>query len=133
TRAYIVMDPEVHRIIEQGHSWRQYMRPRYLPMIVEPYPWQPEAQGGYVRIRTPFISKPTKSQKAALKDVDLSQVYECLNAVSATPWRVNRRVYETIQQVWDMGGAKAGVPRADNLPMPPKPHGFDENEEIKAQ
>ena len=123
--AYLRMAERAHEIISDGHGWRQYMRPSYLPMIVPPYPWHADAQGGYVRIRTPIISKLAPEQRAALRDADLSQVYECLNAINATAWRGNRDALDAINQIWKSGGGTAGIPHADDFPVPPPPAGFD--------
>lgn len=129
--AYIRLDSDVFRLIEEGHEQRQHMRPRYLPMIVPPYPWSKDAQGGYVRIRTPFISKPTATQKKALAEADLSQVWECLNALMATPWRVIQSQLEHVNHVFESGGGELDIPRRDEVPRPEKPADFDTNEAAK--
>lgn len=122
--AMFCMDRRVFEIIDAGHSTRQFMRPRYLPMIVPPYPWSKETEGGYVSIRTPFISKPTSAQKDAMERADLSGVYECLDAVCAQPWRVNRRIYETAKALWEEGGGVAGLPPAELAERPARPAGL---------
>lgn len=132
-KAFLVMDRRAAEIIEDGHSWRQYMRPRYLPMLVRPYPWQADAQGGYVRIRTPFISKPTQAQKAAIKEADLKEIFECLNAVNAQSWTISDYTLDVQDTLWEQGGAVAGIPRRDPIPKPPRPYGIDTDEAIKAE
>ena len=89
TIKFIALDDTVFDIIDEGHELRQYLRPVYLPMLVQPLAWQDETEGGYVKVRTPFISKPTINQKEMLKKADLSRVHECLNAVNATRWQIN--------------------------------------------
>jgi len=129
TVTYVRMDREVFEAIEKGHQQRETLRPRYLPMIVPPYPWSNEYQGGYIHIRTPFISKLTKGQKQALNGADLDAVYEGLNAVNATPWRINDRIYEIACELWHAGGGLPSIPNSDDLPLPPKPDDIDENQE----
>lgn len=133
--AMVKVDQDVLYIIDDGHAVRQYMRPRYLPMIVPPYPWQKNeagtVQGGYVRIRTPFISKPTRAQKAALDGADLSEVYECLSAVSSAPFRINRRVLAVVEEAWRTGGNIGRMP-LDDIPKPPRPNEFDNEKAEKA-
>lgn len=131
TVAFIRLDKDVFRLIEDGHTQRQYMRPRYLPMIVPPYPWSKDAQGGYVHIRTPFISKPTATQKKALAEADLSQVWECLNALMATPWRIIQQQLGHVREVFDTGGGELDIPRRDEIPKPEKPADFDTNDAAK--
>lgn len=128
---YVNINPEVLDIIADGHTQRELLRPRYLPMIVPPYRWSPESQGGYIRIRTPFISNPTRTQKDILAGADLSRVYDCLHAVGVTPWRVNERILEVMKEVWDTGGDLAGVPRGNNWPKPPQPADFNDPDQKK--
>jgi len=129
--AYLVADDRVFDIIEDGHAVRQFLRPRYLPMIVEPYPWQDDAEGGYVKIRTPFVSKPSQTQKALLDTADLSQIHECLNVLGKTPWQINRRIYDVVQQFWRDGRGGLGIPPAENVPYEPKPTNFDTDEKAR--
>lgn len=123
--AVIRMVDEVYRIIDEGHAARWHMRPRYLPMIVEPYRWSDDAQGGYVKIRTPLVSKPSGTQKRHLADADLSHVYDALHAVGATPWRENRKALEVERSVWETGGGMLGIPHRENRPLIPFPAGYD--------
>ena len=130
-RAFIEIDEKVIDLIGDGHRLRQAMRPRYLPMIVQPYPWGEVDQegrsieGGYARVRTPLVSKVTPAQKAALKAADLSEVFECLNAVVAPGWSINGRTHATVGQIWESGGGLIDVPLRDELPIPPMPAGYD--------
>lgn len=132
-KAVLHLDDKAFRIMEEGHLLRQHMRPRYMPMIVPPYPWSADAQGGYVKVRTPFLSKPTPAQKDALRAADLTEVYACLNAVSATPWRINRRMYEVINQAWSSGGGDLRIPDADDEPIPDQPPTYDTDAQAKKE
>lgn len=133
--AFLRLDERALEIIESGHEVRQFMRPRYMPMIVRPYLWSEDVQGGYVRIRTPFISKPTGTQRKALQEADLSRVFRSIDDIAGTPWRVNQPVADVVRQVWERGGAPAGdpfgVPSASNIEIPPKPDDIETNEEAR--
>jgi len=131
-KAFLVLSDRAAKIIDAGHSVRELMRPRYLPMLVQPYPWQTKGDvpGGYVRIRTPFISKPTQSQKAALAAADLTKVYDGLNAVGATAWRINGRVEAEVRHLWEEGGGAIAVPTQLNAPKPPRPSLADTDEAV---
>lgn len=133
THAIIVLNDDVKRTIEEGHSSRQILRPRYLPMIVPPYPWAGDAQvpGGYVRIRTPFISKPTPEQEAALAQADLETTYEAIDYLGLTPWSINAGVLDYCKTVWDSGGREIGMPSRDTYALPPRPADIAENAEAK--
>lgn len=109
-------------LIEKGHSYRSHLRPRYLPMIVPPYPWEIGSAGGYVSIRTPLITRPTAGQKEAVRQAEASEAiapfYAALNAVSSTPWSINRRVLEVVNALWKQGGNAAHLPPAEEPPLP---------------
>lgn len=128
---FVRLTDEAWKIIDDGHEMRQHLRPRYLPMVVTPMAWTekteqtPRLEGGFVKIRTPLISKPTRSQKSAMEVADLTEVFECLNAVSATGQAINNRIRTVQEQIWESGGGELGIPRRDNETMPDKPADFD--------
>lgn len=126
SKYHIRLEKWVIDTIDDGHDMRKSLRPRYLPMIVPPYAWSEDAQGGYIKIRTPFVSKPTRDQKDALEKADLSSVHDALTAISGVAWRINRRLLETQKAFWQEGGGILGVPHHGNVPSPPKPAGYDE-------
>lgn len=129
----MTLTDEAMRIIDDGHMARQYLRPRYLPMIVPPYPWQKDAQGGYVSIRTPLVAKPTRVHKDALAKADLTQLYQRLNALAATPWQVNRRIYNLARDIWSYGGGIGAIPQVVKIGRPARPDDYDTNEEAAAR
>ena len=131
--AYIVMDNDVFDIIETGHRSRQGMRPRYLPMVVPPYEWSDKSHGGYIKVRIPLVSRPTKPQQQAMRKADLSRIHECINAVNVVPWQINENVMNVVRAVWNSGGGMVRIPHADNFPLPPQPDDIDDNPESLKQ
>lgn len=84
-----------------------------LPMICEPLPWTGAYGGGYVSPNTPPQPLVKTDQRQYLNDLanhDLANVLDAVNAVQATPWRVNTRVLEVLKQLWQDGGNAAGLP-----------------------
>ena len=137
TRGMVKIDNAVVEIINAGHEVRELLRPRYLPMLVEPMVWQTVTEeddkgelvsktieGGYVQIRTPFVSKPARSHKAALSKADLSEVYQALAAVNSTPLRVNKRVLAIQKKMYSRGGGACGLPYESDIPPVPRPEGY---------
>lgn len=127
----IQLTDAAHQVIEDGHAFRSELRPRFLPMVVEPYPWSDEAEGGYVKVRTPLIAKPTKEQTRKVRESDHARLLEAMNAMNSTAWTVNDRVAEVMRIVWsEMGGGVGKIPPADKVPMPPRPEGIDDSDEV---
>src|SRR3546814_7200856 len=62
---------------------------------------------------------------------DLTKVYDSVNQVQDTPWRINCRVLDVMEKVWDGGGSLGGLPQRNDESLPPKPLDIDTNEEAK--
>ncbi|KAK4536794.1 hypothetical protein CDCA_CDCA09G2819 [Cyanidium caldarium] len=107
-------------LVSSGPELRDTLLPRYQPMLVPPRPWTSYNRGGYLRPRGLVMRlRGGRRHLEALKHSDLSEVFAGLNALGATPWRINRPVLEVVERLWQRGGDIAGlVPRAD-LPPPP--------------
>ena len=129
TRRWIQLSPETAKLLEDAHKRRQFMRPRYRPMLAKPMPWSATHEGGYIRIRTPLFSKPTKFQKSRLAEAKMPEVYEGVNVLSQTGWTVNTRIAELVGELFDKGGGSLSLPPADDKPMPPKPPDIDTNKD----
>lgn len=138
----VEMDGEAIAIIERGHAARARLRPKYLPMIVPAYSWllDPKThevvEGGYARIRTPFISRPTREQKDALKRGDLDLVFEGVGALGRTAWRVCGPMLDFQAEAFNRDWTEVGVPVRDPIPLPPFPNGEipgDSREERREQ
>lgn len=46
-------------------------------------------------------------------------------------WNAVRRLLDLMTQVWDEGGNLGGLPKRDDLPLPAKPHDYEENPEAR--
>lgn len=112
------------------------MRPVHLPMVVPPLPWTGMRVGGYLdnsKAGVKFMK--TKSKAQDLESLDLQDIYDSVNLIQETPWRINRDVYGVMRQIWDNGTGVAGVPPkfasdgARSLPRIPKQFEHMSNEE----
>ena len=131
TTGYMRMDPEVLRIIEQGHRIREHLRPRYEPMICTPLAWSQYREGGYVKLKQPVIRKIKPEQKHALDNSDLTKIFDAVNHLQATAWRINKPVLEVMETLWERGGNIAELPRREPEPLPERPDDIATNDEAK--
>jgi DNA-directed RNA polymerase len=98
---------------------RETILPRFQPMLVPPRPWTSYNCGGYLRSRNLVMRiRGSRLQLEALKKSDLSEVFAGLNALGATPWRINRPVLEVVEKLWQAGGDIAGLVARADLPVP---------------
>jgi len=119
------------RKIEDGHLFRQHLRPRFLPMVFPPFSWSETEDGGYIKVRTPLISKPANEQIRAFKESKTEHVFEALNSMSKVGWKINPRVLQVAEHIWEEGGGVGTLPKADLIPLPDRPADIDYNEVAK--
>lgn len=116
--------------IENNASALELLNPIHMPMVVPPVPWTSPSSGGYLTHHTPqlpFIkTKGNVQAKNYLEDLhscteEMSGVYEAINTIQRTPWRVNSFVLDIFQEVYDLGLSVAGLPAREDIPLPPSP------------
>lgn len=129
----IALREKAMRIIEDGHAARQRLRPVYLPMIVPPYRRDKSVPGGYIAIRTPFVTKSTPEQQAAYKDADLSFEYEALTALGSTPHTLMTPVVDVVHRLAEEGGGLLGIPPARDELRPERPATADTDAQVERE
>lgn len=123
TKTFKVMraEPSVLHWLERAHDGCQVMNPVYLPMLVQPVDWTSPHSGGYlnpVASRVKLFKVSNSNYIEELCHSDLQRVYDAVNALQRTPWRINRAVYDVMSTVWDEGGSLGGLPPRENEPLP---------------
>ncbi|EAR93244.2 DNA-directed RNA polymerase (macronuclear) [Tetrahymena thermophila SB210] len=85
---------------------------RCLPMIYKPAPWQDYEIGGYYQRPTNLMRiHESPIQEKVLSYSDLSKMYNILNTVSQTAWRINKKVFDVMEKIWEEGGGQGEIPR----------------------
>lgn len=74
--------------------------------------------GGYVIHRTPLLRVGANEHTTAL-DKPISQAdLDAVNTVQATPWRINRWIFDVMQEAWTKGLRVGGLEVNEPLPIP---------------
>lgn len=130
---YIRASEAVAKWLNEQHARSALLEPVLLPMVVRPRRWKNPRAGGYLRpiLGRGLVRWRGRGNMELLEGADLPKVYEAVNHIQETPWRINRRVLDAMREVWDGGGRLGGLPPRDDLPMPGKPTDFETNEEAK--
>lgn len=134
-RAYIVQ-PTATLLdwIKAGHAKWIDLCPVYMPMVVPPVRWTSPLSGGYLTNQVrPLTLVKTRSKKyfRKLEKCNMPQVYEAVNRVQETPWRINHNVLAVIQQLMETGSEVGGLPPCELRPLPAKPEDIATNEEAR--
>jgi len=110
-------------------SWQE---PMLAPMIVAPKPWVSFDTGCYLDEATaaqvPLVRSSNKEQRNAVKHrlkLGMPLYVEALNAIQATPLKINNYVLEAVKWCWGNSEVFGKFPRATPLEFPERPEDFD--------
>lgn len=128
---HIRATPELLGWLEQSHDVCSELRPVGLPMVVKPLPWTSVTDGGYLTRRRDLIRSRSEGLKTEYDLHELGPVFDAVNTLQNTGWRVNKRVLAAMDSLWAAGSTLAGLPERDPRLLPPKPLDIDTNEDAR--
>lgn len=127
----IQCDPLVRKGLEKT---ARHMVIPYMPMLVPPLNWTGYNKGAYLFLPSYMMrTHGVRQQKDALKRVpklNLNNVFEALDTLGNTKWRVNKKVLSIIDRIWASGGRLADLVDREDNPLPEEPD-TDDADEIK--
>ena len=127
--------------LENAHDAAAHFSPIRMPMLVPPTPWVSSKGGGYLTDAgglVPLVRTRNKPYLRELGNVDMPAVYQSVNAIQATAWKINTSVLNVMRDAWDAGGGIAGLPSRDLIEVAPLPsldmdrYKVEQPEEFKA-
>lgn len=129
----VVLTPEASQWMAERANFLAGVSPRWTAMVVPPKPWTALNRGGYWgRGRSnPKLLKgtPRRIQKR-YDDVDMSRIFNAVNAIQRTPWVVNPKVLAVAQTVAAWENPLADIPKANPEALPDRLDGMDEDPKI---
>jgi DNA-directed RNA polymerase len=118
----------------QRNDALEFLSPIAMPMVVPPLPWGPGVSGGYrfaMRNKWSLVRKAKPDHQKVIARTEIPVVYEAINRIQDTAWRINKAVLELVETIQQKGSAMAGVPAYEDDPLPPKPLDIDTNEDAR--
>ncbi|CAI0394305.1 unnamed protein product [Linum tenue] len=110
----------------------KHMLVPYFPMLIPPKKWRSHDKGGHLFLPSYVMrTHGSRKQQEALKGVPRNQmqrVFEALDTLGNTKWRVNRQVLDVVETIWENGGNIAGLVDRADVPLPEKPTSEDPTE-----
>lgn len=101
----------------------------YVPMLVPPKKWKGYNKGGYLFLPSYLMrTHGSRKQRDAIRNVppkQMQKVYEALDTLGNTKWRINRRVLSVVESIWAGGGNIAGLVDRKDVPIPERPESED--------
>lgn len=123
----------VKKMSQRGFSLAG-IAPVYQPCVVPPKPWTGVVGGGYWakgRRPLPLIRLGSKSAVARYEDVYMPEVYDAVNIIQNTPWKVNKKVLEVVNMVEKLNNTPIDdIPQME--PLKPEDYAGETEEELKA-
>lgn len=137
TNKKVVGTEQALAFLAHQHERCSLSQPWLLPMVMPPRPWTAPDRGGYIlgnALNGYSVVKTMQRTHGFIGELhhhDLQQVYDALNLLQSTSYRINRVVHQTMQALWDAGESVPGTPSNDPEPLPPKPARMDEDVEVQ--
>ncbi|CAN0870285.1 DNA-directed RNA polymerase 2, chloroplastic/mitochondrial [Linum grandiflorum] len=123
----IQCDPVVLKGLER--SARHMVIP-YMPMLVPPVKWTKYDKGAYFFLPSYVMrTHGSKQQRETMRRAPRTQlepVFEALDTLGSTNWRINERVLDVVDRMWSSGGCLANLVDREDVPLPEKPDTKDE-------
>lgn len=143
---HLVPTQETLDFMAKRNSVMEKMYPVNLPMVCPPLRWAPGVRGGYrfaLKEKHGVVRASWKANKA-LETEKMGPVYDALNRIQDTPWKVNTAVLALVEAIWETQGIEgavrrdsegnpsefAGVPPRMNREVP-KPDDIADNEKAR--
>lgn len=131
-KSYIKFNHKVLSWIDEFHKYMENLYPIWMPTVDMPNEWTSPFLGGYNKEVIEGCTLVKTDSKEYLVN-DLSQaympdIYESVNLLQGTKWRINRFVFHLFEKFVNFSEARAGFPSCETRPMPVKPIDIDTNE-----
>ena len=130
TLKILIPTQKVNDFIENNRAAAELLSPIYLPMVVPPVDWTGPRGGGYLTHHTPTLTLIKTQNRNYLEEIEsisdqMQPVYDAVNTIQKTPWKVNERVLVVFQMIWERGLPVGDLPSREDIPKPPLPFAAD--------
>jgi DNA-directed RNA polymerase len=129
----IVCEPKTLEWINNSKKFNEFLNPEHFPMIVEPTDWTNPFNGGYRNTKGIYLVKGHRitshmNYLEELKQYDMPEVYNSINDLQKTRWKVNRNILLVLNTCYNYGNRSRGkLINNELLDLPPKPHDIATN------
>ena len=120
--------------IKERNTFNELLNPEYMPTVMPPKSWESTRGGGYWTDNLPELDLVKqhglgkKLFQKELENFEMPKVYNAVNAMQSTSYKINHFILNVIKQAWDKGMALGEMPSTSNKEIPNKPHDIDTNE-----
>jgi DNA-directed RNA polymerase len=120
--------------MQKRNDHLEMLYPISLPMIVPPLPWDRRVRGGYrfaLRGKHPLVRGISGPHAKSMVETNAPIIYDSLNRIQNTPWKINQRVLELVLSIQDAKISLAGIPCVEEESLPNRPVDIETNVEAR--
>lgn len=123
----LVPSERINEWVEKEAARSEMLHPAHMPMVVRPLDWTDPFNGGYLTAdaqgRNAMVKTGNMNYLTELADHadEMPMVYDSLNALQSTRWRINPEVFAVLNEVWERGLPVAGLPDREDIAYCPCP------------
>jgi DNA-directed RNA polymerase N-terminal len=123
TMSFVMLDAQVSKLfLEDEFVSLAATTTRHTPMILPPTDWVSPDEGGYRWLKVDLMRcHGSHTQLEALKHANLTEVYDGLNALGRTAWKVNQKILDVGQYCWKNNIPIGDIPSRDDFAVPDEP------------
>lgn len=129
----LVATPDTLEWIAKHNDALALQQPLVFPMVVPPLDWAPNSPGGFRFALREKFSIVRKVKDAGYMHGSGPVVYNTLNRLQQTAWKINAPIYHTITKIIEAGGLLGGLPRSEDESMPTRPLDIATNPDSRKQ
>ncbi|MET4733895.1 DNA-directed RNA polymerase [Thalassospira sp. MBR-102] len=120
TVRYVVCSEKTKGWIDKQVARCELLTPQWLPTIIPPVEWTNTRDGGYHTDAVPQLPLIKAVNHNYLDELDhrtdgMPMLYEAVNRLQQSAYRINSEVLEVARQIWDRGNDVAGLPIRDDV------------------
>lgn len=132
---YLVFKPETQDWIDKFNTFREDLYPVWLPTHKQPLDWESPFLGGYdIELFDGCTLVKTLDKEYLVNDLaqaSIDDVYESINSLQQTKWRINHRILDVAEYFYSQGLDLPGMPAIRDEEIPAKPEDIATNKESR--
>ena len=133
TEEQLVFHEDLEKQVENLHDIFKFSKISYEPMVIKPMPWVDIIGGGFLNndlvsdinkdidfelLNNKIARVRTKEALKNLRKNNMDDVYESLNTLQNTSWKINKFTLNVVNKIWEDNMNIGGIIKSQPLPLP---------------